>query len=191
MCAEGDNLLRVLGALDLRNHIVRRECNVLVLYSNLCAGCTFVDDLHSVHGAQLYCRCIAERTQRTAQLALMKVGILEVIVNIAVHGDDSCGARFHQAAVQRHAQGAVDEHNLALDVQQVDRKRVFHVDKICRKAVCGGAFRALVTAHGVALTVRLQNLEGRFHFGGFDLKRLNHGGQTEAFTLRFQDFRGF
>lgn len=50
---------------------------------------------------------------------------------------------------------------------------------------------ALVTAHGVALAVRLQNLEGRFHFGGFDLKRLNHGGQTEAFTLRFQDFRGF
>ena len=191
MCAEGDNLLRVLGAFDLRNHIVRRECNVLVLYSNLCAGCTFVDDLHSVHGAQLYCRCIAERTQRTAQLALMKVGILEVIVNIAVHGDNSCGARFHQAAVQRHAQEAVDEHNLALDIQQVDRKRVFHVDKIRRKAVCGGAFRALVTAHGVALAVRLQNLEGRFHFGGFDLKRLNHGGQTEAFTLRFQNFRGF
>ena len=121
----------------------------------------------------------------------MKVGILEVIVNIAVHGDNSCGARFHQAAVQRHAQEAVDEHNLALDIQQVDWKRVFYVDKIRRKAVCGGAFRALVTAHGVALAVRLQNLERRFHFGGFDLKRLNHGGQTKAFALRFQNFRGF
>lgn len=80
---------------------------------------------------------------------------------------------------------------MPLTFNRINRERIFHVDKIRRKTVCGVLSSALVTAHGIALAVRLQNLECRFHFGGFDLKRLNHGGQTKAFALRFQNFRGF
>ena len=132
---------------------------------------------------------MAESPQGAAQLPGGQIGLLPVVPELTLHGDDTRHTGLHQFAEQGHPHIAVDQHDLAFDVGQIHIGAIFHVDKLSSEAPFGGILSALIASDGIFLMEGLQDLQGcLLHNALLNLKGLDNGGHADGVALCFQDF---